>query len=231
METRLAIDAWKDVDFRMEAGDDGKTFRGYAAVFDSESDDLGGFRETIAPGAFEKTLRERKDDQKAFVNHDWGRLLGSRKAGTLRLNEDDYGLHAEIDLPDTQDGRDIGALVARGDIHAMSFGFVPIKAEVSQNGRQQRLVEVKLREVSPVTAWPAYRATTASVRHLAELVDVEEDEMAAAMRVLTSDEGLLTDEQYDLLSRALTARRPEPITPVGTPLRDEWLARLEQRQS
>ena len=223
MDTRLGVDAWQNVDFRMEASEDSRTFRGYAAVFDSESEDLGGFRETIEPGAFAKTLRERRDDHKAFLNHNWDRLLGSRKAGTLRLKEDNYGLHAEIDLPDTQDGRDVAALTARGDIHAMSFGFVPVRTEQADNGRRQRLLEVKLREVSPVTAWPAYNATTAGVRALAELVQVEESAMSQAFRALT--EGELTPEQRDMLMAALDAKTPPPL---DTPLRDH-LAELVAR--
>ena len=221
METRLAIDAWQDVDFRMES--DGKTFRGYAAVFDSESEDLGGFRETIAPGAFKRSLNQRKRDLKAFVNHDWGRLLGTRHAGTLRLTEDAYGLHTEVDLPDTQDGRDIGVLTGRGDIFAMSFGFVPVDVEHMDSGRTQRIKEARLMEVSPVTAWPAYSATTAAMRHLAELVHVEEDVMSSAFRELTAENGELSPEQREMLMDAINARTP---TPPPTPLRDEWVERL-----
>ena len=215
-ETRLGIDAWQDIDFRMES--DGRTFRGYASVFDSESADLGGFTETIAPGAFKRSLNQRKRDLKAFVNHDWGRLLGTRAAGTLRLKEDDYGLHAEIDLPDTQDGNDIGTLTARGDIHAMSFGFVPVDVEHLDGGKVQRVREAKLMEISPVTAWPAYSATTAGVRALAELVDVEEGAMSEAFTALATGE--LTPEQRDLLTEAIAARSPD------TTYRDDLAERL-----
>jgi len=226
METRLGIDAWSDgIDFRMETDDGGRTFRGYAAVFDSQSEDLGGFRETIAPGAFKRSLNQRKRDLKAFVNHDWGRLLGTRKAGTLELKEDDYGLHSTIHLPDTQDGRDIGTLTARGDIFAMSFGFVPVDVEHTDGGNTQRIREARLMEVSPVTAWPAYNATTAGVRALARLVNVEEDVAAEAVRVLMSFEEMLTDEQRELLTDAIKAHTPTPIT---TPLRDKWAARLAE---
>lgn len=224
-ETRLAIDGWRDIDFRLKAEEDGRTFTGYAAVFDSDSEDMGGFRESIAPGAFARSIKNTKDDIKAFVNHDWGRLLASRKAGTLHLKEDDYGLHITAELPDTQDGRDIAVLTARGDIHAMSFGFQPQDTDVLEGGKRMRLRQVRLLEVSPVTAWPAYRATTAGVRHLAELVAVEEDELASAFRVLTATDGELTDEQRDLLERAIVARSPQPIT---TPLLDAARQRLAE---
>ena len=126
METRLAIDGWRDLDFRLASDGDGLKFSGYAAVFDSESEDLGGFRETIAPGAFKRSLGQRKDDIKMFLNHNWDILLASRKAGSLQLKEDAYGLHVDATFVDTQEARNVSALVARGDIHAMSFGFQPV---------------------------------------------------------------------------------------------------------
>lgn len=215
METRLAIDAWPDLDFRMDADGDGLHFSGYAAVFDSPSEDLGGFTETIAPGAFKRSLNARRDDIKMFLNHNWDILLASRKAGSLHLKEDAYGLHAEAEFVDTAEARNVSALVKRGDIHAMSFGFRPVETESLDGGKQQRLREVKLFEVSPVTAWPAYRATSASVRHLADLVQVPEDDVSAALRALTASDGTLTEEQRDLLTRAVSARSPKPIeTPL-----------------
>jgi HK97 family phage prohead protease len=224
IEVRAASLAWPDQDFELRAVGDGMEFRGYAAVFNSQSEDLGGFRETIAPGAFKRTLAQRKDDIKMFVNHDWGRLLASRKAGTLHLKEDAYGLHVQAELPDTQDGRDVSILTSRGDLHAMSFGFQPLDTEQQEGGRRMRQREVKLYEVSPVTAWPAYRATSASVRHLAELVEVEEDEMALAFRTLTATDGELTPEQRELLQRAIVLRSPIPVV---TPLLDAARQRLE----
>ncbi len=222
METRLAIDSWRDLDFRLASDGDGLRFSGYAAVFDSESEDLGGFRETIAPGAFKRSLGQKRDDIKMFLNHNWDILLASRKAGSLELTEDAYGLKAEAQFVDTSEARNVSALVERGDIHAMSFGFQPVKTDTEDGGRRQRLRELKLFEVSPVTAWPAYRATTASVRFLADLVQVEEDTLTTALRALTSD-GELTEEQHDLLSRAVAARSPRP---VSTPFRDALAARL-----
>jgi HK97 family phage prohead protease len=223
METRLAIDAWPDLDFRLQASSDGLTFSGYAAVFDSESEDLGGFRETIAPGAFKRSLGQKRDDIKMFLNHNWDILLASRKAGSLQLKEDAYGLHVDAEFVDTAEARNVSALVQRGDIHAMSFGFQPVTSDSEEGGKRVVPRELKLYEVSPVTAWPAYRATSASVRHLADLVHADEDTISTALRALTSADGELTEEQHDLLSRAISARSPKP---VGTPFRDAVAQRL-----
>lgn len=144
--------------------DDGKrTMAGYAAVFNSEADIGGYFREVIKPGAFADTLKSA--DVRALVDHDSGRVIGRSKAGTLRLKEDERGLAVEIDLPDTTDGRDIGELVARGDIDGMSFGFRVTHDEwdetVEPNVRTIHAIE--LHEVSAVT-WPAYSDTALAMR-------------------------------------------------------------------
>jgi HK97 family phage prohead protease len=144
---------------------DGLTFRGHAALFDTWSHDLGGFRERIQKGAFTRTLAA-DHDIRMFLNHDSNIVLGSTRAGTLRLSEDERGLAVEADLPDTQAGRDLSTLITRGDVHAMSFGFRVPKGGDVWEGRERTLVDVDLAEVSPVTGWEAYAGTTASVRSL-----------------------------------------------------------------
>lgn len=139
----------------------GRLFSGYAARFDSPSEPLP-FVETIARGAFARSLASGRDI-KAFTNHDDGRLLGTTASGTLRLREDDRGLAVELDLPDTSDGRDVAELTRRGDLYGMSFGFKVQRDRWSPDGTRRELLDVDLYEVSPVTGWPAYAATSAKV--------------------------------------------------------------------
>ena len=57
---------------------------GYASVFDSWSEELGGdspFREKVVKGAFAETIE--KDDIRCLFNHDPNYVLGRNKAGTL----------------------------------------------------------------------------------------------------------------------------------------------------
>lgn len=149
----------------LRASGEGEPMRltGYAAMFNALSEDLGGFYERIKPGTFKKTLME--SDVRALWNHDRNVVLGRTRSGTLRLWEDEVGLAFEIDLPDTQDARDLIILVRRGDVDGMSFGFLTIRDIWEQIGEQliRTLSEVQLFDISPVT-FPAYPQTSASVR-------------------------------------------------------------------
>jgi HK97 family phage prohead protease len=156
---------------------EGKTAKGYAALFNSETDIGGYFRETIAPGAFAATLKD--SDVRALVDHDSGRVIGRSSAGTLRLSEDDTGLAVEIDLPDTSDGRDLAVLMERGDISGMSFGFRVTKEQWDEtvDPPTRTILAAELFEVSAV-AFPAYEDTTIALRSL-EAVKEEARQRAA----------------------------------------------------
>lgn len=220
-EVRVAADVWPLTDMEVRAEGDGLSFRGYAAVFNSKSEDLGGFRETIRPGAFSKTLGEKRSI-KMFLNHNTDVVLASTRKGTLSLTEDSKGLLAEASLPDNEWGRPVADAVRRGDIDSMSFGFQTVKDSWSENLSNRELVEVRLFEVSPVTGWPAYTATSASVRELAELVEATPDELAEAFTVLRATDRTLTDEQHRLLIELINARTDRPV--VGALLAEKRMA-------
>ena len=135
---------------------------GYAAVFNSLSEDLGGFREQIAPGAFKQSLL---GDVRALWNHDTGQVLGRTKAGTLQIEEDGKGLRVRITPPASASG--LVESMRRGDVDQMSFGFTVNKDEWAKTagGPVRTLLDVSLREVS-VVPFPAYLGTSAAVRSL-----------------------------------------------------------------
>ncbi len=145
-------------EFRSDAS--GRKLEGYAATFGAEAR-IGSFTETIEPGAFRAALG---GDILALLDHDFGRVLGRTSSGTLRLTEDSRGLAFSLDLPDTAAGRDVLALAARNDLGGMSFGFtVPDGGDVWK-GESRSLRTVTLREVSVVSAWPAYPDTSLALR-------------------------------------------------------------------
>jgi hypothetical protein len=137
---------------------------GYGAVFNSPSEDLGGFTETILPGAFERAIREGQNVLCLF-NHNVNFVLGRTKSGTLRLVEDRLGLNFECDLPASQTGRDLHTLVERGDINGCSFSFAAVRDAWSRDGKRRELQDVDLFDVGPVTS-PAYLGTSVSARSL-----------------------------------------------------------------
>lgn len=151
-----------------EGPERGNTLAGYAAVFNVDSEDLGGFVETIDPAAFNRSLAAGAD-VRALINHDSNLVLGRSTSGTLRLATDEIGLRFEVDLPDTSYARDLRVSMERGDISQCSFMFQTVKDEwISREGKaRRRLLDVELMDVSVVT-FPAYPQTTAGVRALAE---------------------------------------------------------------
>ena len=141
------------------ADDDSKATKieGHAAVF-NETTDLGWFQERIAPGAFDDTLNA---DVRALFNHDPNILLGRTTNKTLRLGTDAKGLTFSADPPDTQQARDVLALIERGDVDQASFGFRVIEEtwEFTEGEPDLRTLDkVELFDVSPVT-FPAYEGT------------------------------------------------------------------------
>ena len=145
---------------------------GHAAVFNSLSEMLWGFREIIAPGAFREAFE--RSDVRALVNHEPSFVLGRKKTGTLKLWEDERGLAIDIDPPETQWASDLLVSIGRGDIDQMSFGFTVAEDSwdtVDGETRRTILRVDELFDVSPVT-FPAYPETDTALRaRFAERID------------------------------------------------------------
>jgi len=145
------------------------SIEGYAANFNSLSEDLGGFREMLMPGCFADALKT--SDVRALFNHNPDKILGRNVAGTLRILEDEKGLRFSVDPPETSYAKDLQISMSRGDVNQCSFGF-----RVAEDGDAWRkepdgtylrsILKVdRLFDVSPVT-YPAYAATSCAVRSL-----------------------------------------------------------------
>jgi HK97 family phage prohead protease len=162
--------------------DNGRTvIRGYAAVFESESQDLGGFVEIVERGAFDAVMKSNPD---VFGKYNHERVIGRTSSGTMRLTVDDRGLRYEIDPPHS--AADVVELIQRGDVRGSSFAFrTSPKDEVWERdakGRQVRRIRSFsfLGDAGPVDQ-PAYLATETYVSKRAL-------EMAAAIVEEPADE-------------------------------------------
>ena len=148
---------------------------GHAAVFNSLSEDLGGFREKIMPGAFDDVL---DNDVRAYFNHDPNFILGRVSAGTLRLGVDEKGLRYELDIPNTTAGRDLKENMRLGNISQSSFAFTIGKDgdswERGDSGDVRLIHKVnRLYDVSPVSL-PAYpSADNLALAHRSNFMDKE----------------------------------------------------------
>ncbi len=170
----------------IEKRTDGKSVcSGYAAVFYDPKDEgttyelYPGLSERVLPGCFDRCISE-KQDVRGLFNHSPDHLLGRLSAGTMRLSVDHRGLKYEIDLPDTQMGRDVAEMTKRGDLTGSSFSFRIVKQVFTYNDSQggsddeddiRDLLDVDVLDVGPVS-FPAYSSTTTGVRAEGDLAEV-----------------------------------------------------------
>lgn len=187
-----------DFEFR-DDGTDGFTFEGVASVVDTPytvRDVFGEFTETIASGAFNKTLRDRKADVALFVNHQHAGIpLATRSAGTLRLSVDpNLRVVAELD-PSRPDVQNVRSAVTRGEMRQMSIGFTTPrdarKDRWNDDMTERTITELNLIETSIV--WRGVNPhTTGVMRSFDDFVesftdiDMTEDEVRRAIAALES---------------------------------------------
>lgn len=146
---------------------DGKKISGYAIVFNKPSkpipDGNSSFTEIIDPKALENT---DLSDVVMLSNHDYSKPLATVKAGTLKLDVDEKGLHFEATLPNTTDGSDTFENVKAGNIDSASFRFANASDQWSkdENGNITRTITNigDIFEISSVTI-PAYDDSSVEV--------------------------------------------------------------------
>ncbi|MEU2924201.1 HK97 family phage prohead protease [Streptomyces sp. NPDC007251] len=187
-ETRTAVGgSTVEIERRYTSGDTGKAelradqgqkrIGGYAAVFNRQSRNLGGFVEVVDPIAFNQSRGDGWPEVIARYNHDDNQLLGTTAAGTLRMSLDAYGLSYDV-LPPAAMAH-VVELVERGDVRKSSFAFRTVADDWStteQGYPLRRLTGVQLVDVAPVNT-PAYPDSTAGLRSLAQKFDADLEEV------------------------------------------------------
>jgi|LUMP01.1.fsa_nt_gb HK97 family phage prohead protease len=176
---------------------------GYGSVFNTLSNELGGFREIISEGAFDGRL---EDDVRFLINHD-GLPLARTTNGTLRLSTDERGLKYEAKVANTSLGRDLIELMRNGTINQSSFAFVveDDSWEVKDGMNVRTINKVsRLYDVSAVT-YPAYEEASVALRSMEAWKQQEEEKVMKEN--LEKEKEEREKEEMDLTKRSLAELR------------------------
>lgn len=202
------------------------TFEGIASSVDAPymvRDMFGEFSETVARGAFNRTIKQ-KDDVRLLVNHS-GVPLARTKSKTLSLTADPHLRSVATLDPANPTVQEIRSAMDRGDLDQMSIGFRVKDQEWNDDYTERVIREVELFDVSVVT-YPANPATSASMRSFDDLMraltadDFDEDELR---RLIAHAESLLPTEERDEEIPAMNAELAEALHSV-TARAAQWRA-------
>src|SRR3990167_11252468 len=191
----------EDLEVRAAEGDDPLRIIGHPVVYNRWSEDLGGFREMILPGAAAKTIKE--SDIRVLFNHDPNFILGRNRAATAEFTEDAKGVRMVNFPPDNPTIRDLViSPLERKDITQMSFAFSVVNPEPfdpqagvrygdhweppkKDDGLWERTIaEFRMYDGSVVT-FPAYPTTDVGVRDSLGLIDIAGLDLHALTAPLT----------------------------------------------
>jgi HK97 family phage prohead protease len=235
---------------RSDVDGDGRTLEGYAAVFNSPtfiSDRLGEYEETVAPGAFKRSINARKP----VLQFDHGQhpVLGSIPVGAIEaLSEDTRGLFVRARLFDNWMTEPLRDAIREGAIEGMSFRFEVLRDtwEEGDELRKRTMKEIRLYELGPVV-FPAYADTTVSLRSLAAhvpgltltLADPSISNVAAVMANPSPPSSSTSDEpaaEFRGTSEEPATDTTDPTPPshsvapeIGSPVYDHSPAARKQR--
>jgi hypothetical protein len=181
----------------------GKKFVTGFIPYRSWSQDLGGFTEQIAPGAFRRAL-DGTDAVTCLWSHDDSKPLASTNGKTLTLNDSPAGLRFDVELRNTQAMDDVFQAVHRGDAPDVSFGFQVIRD--SWAGKSRTLLEVKLSEIT-IGLWKGLGAyPEASAQGDIRARQALRAAQTAKLEELRKSYGLtMLDDQPAMLARAEAA--------------------------
>ena len=193
-----------NLESRFETREDGTEFvSGYGAVFNSKSENLGGFYEFISPSAITQETID-KSDIRALINHDQNLVLARSTSGTLKVEVDEKGMRYSFDIPETSYGKDLAINMKNGNISQSSFAFTIATNgdnwSTDEEGNDIRTITKidRLYDVSPVV-YPAYSQA--------------ESDLIVAQRGLAmyKEKQEIKEEENDLVARSLAKLKIELI--------------------
>ena len=191
-----------NIENRFETKEDGKELvTGYGSIFNSRSENLGGFYEYISPTAISKETIE-KSDVRALINHDANLILARNTSGTLDLTVDEKGLKYSFEIPETSYGKDLAINMKNGNLNQSSFAVTVADDEwnTDEDGNDIRTITAidRLFDIS-VVSYPAYSQA--------------ESDLVVAKRGLTlyKEKKEIKEEEKDLVARSLAKLKIELI--------------------
>lgn len=152
---------------KIEIRADGAHISGYVNVTEKKSRPVitphGKVVEEIEPRAFEAAIN-RAGNINVTVDHDDTHIYASTSNGTLKLYEDNIGLHADVLITD----ENLIDLARQGKIKGWSFGMYNVKDEIEPRADDLPLRKIKALDLDHVTLVvrksPVYSATSIEVR-------------------------------------------------------------------
>ena len=191
----------KDLELRNDG--DSNVVVGYASVFNTLSNDLGGFREIIDEGAFEGRMG---DDVRLLVNHD-GLPLARTTNGTMKLSTDEVGLRYEAELANTTMGRDVAELLKNQTVNQSSFAFVveDDKWELKDGENIRTILKVSRLYDTSIVTYPAYEEAGVALRSMEAWKKEEEEKVMKENLEREKEER--EKEEMDLIKRNLRELR------------------------
>ena len=188
----------------IKAVDDEKMIvEGYALRFNTLSNDLGGFVETISPEA----LKEADlSDVRCLIDHDSSKVLGRTTSETLELKIDEEGLYFRTQLPNTTYAKDLYENIRLGNINQCSFGFILDEDGDEFEKREDGLFKRTLRKIKSlfdvsIVTYPAYNDTDVSpaLRSIEQIKEQELADIKAKQQEEVRKQTELLKMQLDLL--------------------------------
>ena len=162
--------------------ENGRTIQGRAIVFESLSNDLGGFKEIIKRGAISQELVD-SSDVFARTNHSDDYILArcNKGKGSLKLELREDGLWYSFEAPNTEKGNELVEHIRRGEISQSSFAFMVANEPGAERWTKidgetvREIYKISyLGDVAPVFT-PAYSETSVSLRALDKAKEMNEE--------------------------------------------------------
>lgn len=197
MENNIEV---RSIEIRANVED--RTIKGTAIVFNSDSENLGGFVERISPEAITIEFLDRNDIVMLYNhNQDSGVLARSKNGkGTLKYSVDERGVNFEFEAKNTALGNEVLEGIRNGDYSQCSFAFRVAEGGdkwENRDGMYLRTINKMemIRDFSVVT-FPAYQATSVNLRGLEQL---KNDELESFKLKEDEDKRLLVEKEAEEL--------------------------------